>query len=64
MEFERVLPHHKCTEEDFAEFSPIVKHQENFLQKVKNDSEYSLYCLDWDSNDPFVIYGTSDDQDH
>ena len=30
--FEKTIPHHECTEEEYAEFYPIIKRQEKNLE--------------------------------
>ena len=35
VEFERILPYHECTEEDYTEFYPVQKDQAQTLQRVK-----------------------------
>ena len=35
--FEKTIPHHECTEEDYAEFYPIEDDQESVLEGVNSD---------------------------
>ena len=52
--FERDIPHHKCTEEEYAEFYPVVSSDERLLEVGKN---YGLNCIDWDVEDPHLLFG-------
>ena len=56
--YERIVPHHKCTEEDYAEFYQIEKNQAKELDEIKRDPKRDFYCLDWEDENPFEIYGT------
>ena len=49
---ERVIPHHKCTEEDFEEFYPFDGDE----TKTAN-SAADFNCIDWDDEDPYLVYG-------
>ena len=53
--YERDIPHHKCTEEEYAEFYPIVSSDEGYLQLAKYAG--GLYCIDWDIEEPHLIFG-------
>ena len=52
---ERIIPHHKCTPEEYAEFYPIVNSMEEQLTHFKADGGF--YCIDWDENDPYLVFG-------
>ena len=55
--FEKTIPHHECTEEDYAEFYPIVKNLEKNLEVTKTLFG-GFECIDWDNEDePILIYG-------
>ena len=59
---ERIIPFHKCTEADYAEFNPILETQFEALEKRKRGD--GLWCLDWDDEDPFLIFGQESDADY
>ena len=44
---EKVLPFHKCTEDDYAEFYPVAAKSSIGLKAVKEDPNRGLYCIDW-----------------
>ena len=52
--FERDIPHHKCTEEEYAKFYPIVSSEEIYLKRWKKQD---LNCIDWNFEDPYLIFG-------
>ena len=51
----KTIPHHECTEEEYAEFYPIVSSDEGYLQLAKYAG--GLYCIDWDIEEPHLIFG-------
>ena len=44
--FERFIPHHRCTESDYAEFFPIEENMEKKLNTIKSDPNRDFFCLD------------------
>ena len=50
VDHEIILPHHKCTEKDYAEFYPIKSAQEKTLNRVKESDKHSFLCIDWDDD--------------
>ena len=38
-------------------FYPIVKKQESLLNDIRSNPERSLYCIDWDDENPMEVYG-------
>ena len=62
MRTETVLPFHKCTDEDFAQFYPIAPLQQQRFSSLKE--EEGLYCIDWDDENPYLIYGIEDDPEY
>ena len=44
--YEDILPYHKCTEEDYSQFSPLDKLSEPGFEKVRQSETRSFYCLD------------------
>ena len=51
------IPYRKCTEEDFAEFHPIVEEKKQILDDLKDLGAFN--CIDWKDEDPFLIFGDS-----
>ena len=56
------VPIHKCTEEDYAQFNPVVTTDQKKLQGFKDMN--ALYCIDWDDENPFLALGNDDDPDY
>ena len=56
--FENFLPYHKCTEADYSDFFKIEENAEKKLNEIRSDPSRDFLCLDWDEEEPFVIYGT------
>ena len=55
VEYEKIIPHHKCTEEDYKDFYPVAPKSEKALEIIKTDEKRGLYCLDWSDEDMFVF---------
>ena len=55
--FEHILPVHKCTDEDYAEFYPINPGFESLMRDIREDPDRGFICLDWNDEDPFKIFG-------
>ena len=54
--FEKSIPFHKCTEEEYAEFYPIREDKKTEFDFKK--TSIGFYCIDWDNNEsPHLIYG-------
>ena len=63
--FHHILPYHKCTEEDYAEFYPIRSGQESQLKDIQEDADRDFFCFDWDDENPLYIFGdTENNSDH
>ena len=62
--FERIVPYHECTDEDYALFYPIDSGSEQELRHIREDPARGFFCLDWDENDPFSIFGNIDHSSH
>ena len=56
--FERLIPYHKCTEEDYEQFNPIERSQKKKLEDIKSDPNRDFFCFDWEDENPFEIYGS------
>ena len=59
---ETILPFHKCTEEDFSEFNEIAPLQKQRFEDHKEKNGF--YCIDWDDDNPLLIYGYEGDSDY
>ena len=57
MRYEKLLPYHKCDERDFEVFAPISRADETSFEIIKSNPKRGFYCLDWDDDEPFEIYG-------
>ena len=62
--FSRNLPYHACTEEEYDEFYPIEPIYEKLLDSIKKDDNRGFYCIDWDDEEPFEIYGSNLEADY
>ena len=51
--YERILPHHVCTEEDLAKFYPISASSEAEYESIIEDPDRGFLCMDWDDENPF-----------
>ena len=54
-EYEKLLPHYKCTEKDYQQFYPVAAKNEKALGLIKANEKRGLYCIDWTSDDMFVF---------
>lgn len=64
-EFERLLPYHKCTDEDWKEFTPPSKAFSDSFSAIKNGDVDGMYCLDWtDDVEPILIYGNEKNDEY
>ena len=55
-EYERFIPFHNCTEEDWEQFPPVQKASADAISAIRSDPKRGMFCLDWDSQD-ILIYG-------
>ena len=56
--FQKPLNYHKCTDEDFDQFYPIMKTAEKQFQKMREDPIRGFLCLDWGrEHDDYEIFG-------
>ena len=46
LQFEKILPHHKCTDDDYDSFYTINPTQKSTLDAMRNDPERGFYCID------------------
>ena len=52
---EKAIPHHKCSEEEIAQFYPVKSESQSSLDFVNNRGGFN--CIDWDDEDPHLIFG-------
>ena len=52
--YEKILPHHKCTEADYAEFDPVNTQSKDQLRAMQADENRGFYCPDEWNDDMFV----------
>ena len=63
--YHHILPYHKCTEEDYAEFYPIRSAQKATLESIQEDADRGFFCFDWNDEEPLEIFGdTENNSDH
>ena len=49
--YEEILPYHKCTPEDYSEFSPLDNLSHKIFDAVNKNEKRDFYCLDeWPEN--------------
>ena len=48
-QFEKILPHKKCTAEDLEHFAPPAPDSVGLLEVYKTSQTRKLYCLDWEN---------------
>ena len=53
--FQKVIPYHLCTEEDWKEFYEPANGIEDQLSKVRDDPKRGMFCLD--QPEDLVIHG-------
>lgn len=46
VKFEKILPYHRCTEEDFAQFYPVTAEYARDVENMNNDPKRGLFCID------------------
>ena len=54
----RDLEHRVCDDEDYAQFYQIEQTQESLLSEIRKDPDRGFYCIDWNDDDPYQIYGS------
>ena len=62
--YEKILPYHKCTEEDWNSFPTIARASSSVYESVKNDPKRGMFCLDWQDNEDYSIYGREIDEEY
>ena len=60
--FERHVPFHICTDEDYDQFFPITPSQEGQMKRFREGGSAKMICIDWDDEEvPFDNYGLYSD---
>ena len=59
-----MLPYHKCTDEDYAEFYPVKNSSDQLLKDVRNNPNRGFLCVDWTDDDYLEFVGQSADDDY
>ena len=49
--FQQIVPHHKCTSAELADFSPIAPEDARKFEEVISDNDRGFYCIDWQNED-------------
>ena len=60
--YEKVLPHHRCTEEDWAKFSPVSSKSKGSMEVRKTDKKKGLFCIDW--TDDLFVFGEENNPEY
>ena len=55
-EFEKIIPYHKCTDADWAQFPPPQSKSVSAFNSIRADPKRGMFCLDWDNED-LLLYG-------
>ena len=64
IEFQKILPYHVCTDEDYDEFYPTKKQSLLLLQSIREDPDRGMFCIDWDDDDPIELINHEQDYDY
>ena len=64
VQYEKLLPYHKCTEEDWSQFPPSSKASGPIFEKIRDDPKRGFFCFDWDNMEDFMIYGKEIDDEY
>ena len=56
VEFEEIVPYHRCNDEDWAKFPPAADNSADSIETIKEDPNRGMYCLDWEEAD-FNVFG-------
>ena len=56
--YERIIPHRKCTSEDYEKFATPAKEAVTMFEMYKTDPNRNLFCIDWEElGEDIEIYG-------
>ena len=59
--YQKILPYHTCTDEDYDQFYPVQTTSKKLLGKLREDPDRGLMCIDWKSDDPELVGQFTDD---
>ena len=62
-EYETIVPYHKCTDADWAEFPPPSKASADSWNDIKDNPDRGMYCLDWTDKD-LLLYGNERNREY
>ena len=62
--YNRHITPHPCTDEDYNAFYPVEAASAGYLAELRSDPKRGFMCLDWDLADPFMVYGTENQDNH
>ena len=62
--YDKLIPYHRCTEEDLNEFAPPDPSAEGMLNRMKRGGKSGLYCINWDEVDDDVSIWSIEDDDN
>ena len=48
---ERLIPYHKCTKEELAEFNPIAKNSSEEYDLIVSNEDRGFFCIEWSDED-------------
>ena len=62
--YQRIIPHHKCTDEDFEEFYPVQEASRGPMNTIRGDPERGFLCPEWNDDEPLNLIGDENDDDY
>ena len=63
--FEKILPYHRCTQADLAEFAPPTPEAVGMLESMNRSQTRGIFCLDWTKlGDIVEIWSVEDDENY
>ena len=62
VEYEKMIPYHKCTEEDWAQFPPASIGSYDAIEQIKKNPDRGMYCIDW--TEDIEIYGNENNSNY
>ena len=65
VEYEKFIPYHICTEDDYAQFSPPAPEAVGLLNSMKSKEKRGLYCIDWEAQgEELEVWSVEDDANY
>ena len=58
-----MIPHHLCTETDWAMFPQPSSSSAGTIEALKSDPNRGMFCFDWDTVD-MIIHGNENNDEH